>query len=711
MSQRRTDDTRQKKSVMKILRRTTTPQRISKPGTSNGSASPKRVKGNHGTWKVTSAPVTRPGSSASVLRQRPSTGLSRTSGRNSPEGKTLSELDLEGSLSVRAALRKELLDKELESCLAVRRAKALLAALQVPMAKLTGEQKELLDEREKVVKAEEARTGRYEPEAWQYMDGRLGELDQEIATVNAKIVEAEESLRLARLGAEGGSQQQDDMASPAGPGNSDLGWENALNLVRTFDPFELEAVVELYLDEIVKLRFAVEESETRESDLKQRLSDKERITAELKLASKEAERKFKKAIADAIEQSNDTKLEEREAEKENAVVRDGAVPSPTRPESKTKQAWHDDDKGEPAQPKAGIDVVAESMKPVPINLTNPPVTVHRAQVSNDMPQKAAITNIIQEAQAAPVTKSMSFMDRLALIGGGELAKRLAKNVDSKGSTRSGSPTVTSINAAASSPPVDEGNVPEEVSSRDGDSRGRDQPASPDRTLKPKASGGKSPQRSGSGSSSTSASPREILPPGVQRRAHHMRAPETISEPRERSPRWASAGDRQRVPSTSPPKRVQTPPMISPTRKTNPAPEPRRGFEANAARPPQQDELQALSPAYPTTSMNPTSSAPFQALRTAFNSAYNTTHTAPSQPPSSAPTPSTAWAFNTSVSNPNNANANLRGPTGADVFERLAHAHTLASQAKVIHRGGEAGTSTVTAPNTQTSPSNTTNQQP
>ncbi|KAJ3161699.1 hypothetical protein HDU86_006469 [Geranomyces michiganensis] len=275
--QRRTDDVRQRNSVMRILKKTTTPHRISKPGTTSGSASPKRRSFSQGTWKVTTTAEPRSTSgSATGIRRLPNSG--KASAKTSPNSKLGSSVSLDGSLSVRAALTKELLDKELETCVAVRRAQKKVDSLKAPLAKLVGEQRVLLDEREKVVRAEEAISGRYEPEAWQYMDGRLAELDQAISVFSDEIAKCQSLIKRSTVN--GGTDV------PQQP--LEVGWENALNLLRTVDPFELEAVIELYLDDVVGLRHALEESRNEGSELHTKLKEKEAMIADLSISLQQA---------------------------------------------------------------------------------------------------------------------------------------------------------------------------------------------------------------------------------------------------------------------------------------------------------------------------------------------------------------------------------------------------------------------------------------
>ncbi|KAJ3183837.1 Kinesin-like protein kif21b [Geranomyces variabilis] len=670
-NQRRTDDVRQRNSVMRILKKTTTPHRISKPGTTSGSASPKRRSISQGTWKVTTSAEPRSTSGSGVgIRRMPTTG--KLSAKTSPNSKLGSTVSLEGSLPVRAAVTKELLDKELEACVAVRRAQKEVDSLKAPLAKLVGEQRVLLDEREKVVRAEEAISGRYEPEAWQYMDGRLAELDQAIAVFNDKIANCQSLIKRPVDGRTDAMQQ-----------SFEIGWENTLNLLRTVDPFELEAVLELYLDDVVGLRHALEESRNEGSEQQAKLKDKEALVADLMISLQQAKSEcrekdleLEKAMLSIPSQpapkilttdhadeglplpiTNDAEPQVMAARRKNAW---SEVVAPAVLESDDMDIASDSDE-EPdvwpattsgMEPSACLDQNGDSApncgdtapladEPVNIPPSLPSATdAHPSDPPAISRHWPAATKI--DPKLEPLPEPMSFLDRLTLLGGGDIAKKWgAKSSAARGSGTDEGKENVQVHSNG-------GSLPLPAPAADG------QRSSPIPTIEhtpPRGRAGLPPaiaipgsrhleNRSGGGLLPRSAS---VSP--SKRSMHHDREnirPSTPTSPvadnddtrRHRSPSWTYGRD------LSPRNSVGSqPPFI--TRPSNPGPE--RSPTSPARKSPASD------PFLPSVHLVPPSLVV--------------------QPPASA--------------------TGMRpSASGTDVFERLAHKHTLASQAKVIHRGNE-----------------------
>ncbi|KAJ3157827.1 hypothetical protein HDU89_000206 [Geranomyces variabilis] len=679
-NQRRTDDVRQRNSVMRILKKTTTPHRISKPGTTSGSASPKRRSLSQGTWKVTTSAEPRTTSGSGLgIRRVPTSG--KLSAKTSPDSKLGSSVSLEGSLPVRAAVTKELLDKELEACVAVRRAQKEVDSLKAPLAKLVGEQRVLLDEREKVVRAEEAVSGRYEPDAWQYMDGRLAELDQAIAVFNDKIAKCQSLIKRSVVSGGADAMQQ----------SLDIGWENALNLLRTVDPFELEAVIELYLDDVVGLRHALEESRNEGSEQHARLKDKEALVADLTIS-------LQQARADC---------RQKELEVEKAVLSIPAQPAPkivttdhahdgqplpdthdTQPQvmaTRRKNAWSEvvapavlesddmdiasesDEEPDVWPPKAsGIEPIVrndenDDSAPICEDTASPHINVLADEPVNIPPPPPPATKDVHEHEPPAIVRHwpapkidpkleslpepMSFLDRLTLLGGGDIAKKWgAKSSTTRGSgTEEGKENVQLHSNG--------GSLPQPAPACTASDRQRSSPIPTIERTPPRGRGGLPPAISIPGSRhlhenhpGNGLSPRSASVSPSKRSMHLDRdnvGPSSPTSPmgdnddsrRHRSPSWTYGRE------LSPRNSVGSqPPFI--TRPSNPGP-----------------ERSPTSPARKTAGSDP------------FPPSL---HLAPSlvvQPPTSA--------------------AGMRpSASGTDVFERLAHKHTLASQAKVIHRGNE-----------------------
>ncbi|KAJ3185213.1 Kinesin-like protein kif21b [Gaertneriomyces sp. JEL0708] len=293
-----------RRTVMTILKRTTTPSRISKGP--SGSMSPKRRSGT--AWKVTTNPdsVRRPGSARGAVRR-----ISKLpkSGEGDIDGDDVDALPF----NVKAQFKKQMLDKELAACVECRQAQKTLDDLKVIRTRLLGEQQELVAERERCVRADEAATGVYDPEKPQYMDERLAVLDDEIAMVNVKIDRAAQVLKRARLGDSEREEEQvaSGLSSPSSPSSSHLNvnatdnsWENAMNLLRSLDPYELEAVAELCLEDLIEWRCKAE-------GVSAKLVEREKAVSQLRKALERHREIARRATAETDRKVEEARFDER----------------------------------------------------------------------------------------------------------------------------------------------------------------------------------------------------------------------------------------------------------------------------------------------------------------------------------------------------------------------------------------------------------------
>ncbi|KAJ3007560.1 Kinesin-like protein kif21b [Thoreauomyces humboldtii] len=714
LAQRRTDsDIKNRNSVMKILKRTVTPHRISKAGTSSGSASPKRRSNSHGAWKITTTADSRP--ATATTGRRAVSGNSKLSARSSPDSKIASEVDLDGSLNVRAALRKEMLDKELESCVAVRRSQKQLESLKAPMAKLVGEQKVLLDEREKVVRAEEDRTGRYEPEAWQYMDGRLAELDQAIGTIGTQIAEAERALRRARLAGE--SPPPPSALSARRPlAEVDLGWDNAVNLLRSVDPFELEAVAELYLDEVVALRHALEEGNAKGRERHSLLKEKEAVIVDLTASIKAGEALWKKRVDEArgealnVDGSSQERITSHPAASEASITA-STIEAPSlkeraSPRRPKKEAWSDvvrnmalkmdfmdaaqeaesvdlPDSTSIAEPSVSSGSVTQASsrtagpssrevqaagRPPPAPIPEPKAFVSKAATLQPPPPPKKDTMFLG-VDRPPEAKNMSFIDRLALLGGGELARKFGgrssaddgkENRPSLGDSQSSSspPSASPTHRPASTRTSPQIRTPP---------RGRGQLG-----VDCSAPGAHSPR-----SVSVSPTARCLAPDDFP-----VSPTDAAADRRRRSPSWTYGRDLPRSRPASTTTRPSGPDRTSLGSSPSTSPQKRQLLNppAGATVPPFSFSSQTSNP-HPFTNVGNGAGSSTTSLELPLDQQHHQQHHQQQQQQQQQ-----------QQSQP----SALQRALGSDVFERLAHSHTMASQAKVISRGMESGNALVPA---------------
>ncbi|KAI9205434.1 uncharacterized protein BJ171DRAFT_73533 [Polychytrium aggregatum] len=169
--------------------------------------------------RTESRPGSRQGSASSRLRQGwfdDQSGEDLTGRLSNPLNGDLDEYENMPPLAIRARFKKQLLEQEMACAISARRAAMALDELYEKRDRLLGEQRELLAERERVVLADSEATGLpLDPQKPQYMDDRLWVLDHEIAMVNSRILAVEEERGVqSKPSAPADSSAQDEESIP-----------------------------------------------------------------------------------------------------------------------------------------------------------------------------------------------------------------------------------------------------------------------------------------------------------------------------------------------------------------------------------------------------------------------------------------------------------------------------------------------------------------
>ena len=244
---RRNDDVVKSQSklrgLMNLLKRSSTPNRIFKPNAPR-SISPLPTK------RVLS------GSSANAslrLAFKDSIG------------------ELNSNLIVRAQFKKQLVDKELDEVIVGKRTQKQLNECINFRTKLVGEQRELINERTRVVHDNFLQTNIHEPEMPQYMDERVQRIDIEIGQLDIKMNNLEALVRNQTIANNGDS-------------DIDLNWENAIGLLKSLDRVEMEASLSLFLQDVLLLRMQKEEQANLEAERENVICNLKRMVEALRTA-------------------------------------------------------------------------------------------------------------------------------------------------------------------------------------------------------------------------------------------------------------------------------------------------------------------------------------------------------------------------------------------------------------------------------------------
>ena len=279
---------RQLKSVMKLLKRTTTPKSISK---NNINMSPaKRNRGLH---------------SNSSNTERSSPRLSRAGSANSMREFTPA---IPGPPSdIRATFKKQMLDKEIEQCVSGMQLKGMHEDLIMKKGRLIGERDELQAEREKVVASEAQVTGRYDPDAPQYMDDRLDLINEECRLIDSRAQEIRDKLagmgyanvvQVESLPNSFGYVKKRKGSEATSIDPQDFGVDNAVNLLKSLDAVEMEKVSELLLDDIVRLRMTDKVQSMNIESMDSTILELRQTLLRMKKTAVNAAKEYEKKIAD-----------------------------------------------------------------------------------------------------------------------------------------------------------------------------------------------------------------------------------------------------------------------------------------------------------------------------------------------------------------------------------------------------------------------------
>ncbi|KAH6566014.1 hypothetical protein BASA60_009665 [Batrachochytrium salamandrivorans] len=288
------------RSVMQLLKRSSTPHRISKSlaHIGSGACSPtgKRplMSGSRPSTAVTSGRSTanggggggggsRRGVSVPTVDQyiANADSLVRANARSIASDMT--------TIETRTEFKKQMVDKELAACVLSRRSHAALYELKHHRMKLVGEQHELIAERERVVQAEFKRTGIHDAETPQYMDERLQAIDVEVGSIDIKMSSLEDLVRQTQTVVAYQSSAFSPEAANQDEAEMDLSWENALNLIRSLDHMELESAVALFLEDIIGYRVAAEEAQVRIEERENAIAELGRMVESLRAAATHAQ--------------------------------------------------------------------------------------------------------------------------------------------------------------------------------------------------------------------------------------------------------------------------------------------------------------------------------------------------------------------------------------------------------------------------------------
>ncbi|KAI8831442.1 hypothetical protein BJ741DRAFT_580668 [Chytriomyces cf. hyalinus JEL632] len=219
--------------------------------------------------------------------------------------------DDEPPMAIKAKFKKQMIEKELAT------AALELEVMNGARDRLIGEQKELLAERDRCVETEAQVTGVWDTQKPQYMDDRLGVIDMEVAMANARIRNMEDEIRLGRAAA---SMSSPSIGFVTGSTNADLGWDNAVNLTKSLDIVELEFVAILFLEDMVDCKIHVQ-------SLERKLADSEKSVSELR-ASMSTMRSAALQTAIAYRKELET-IRVLATEKISAAIAEAAAVKPT----------------------------------------------------------------------------------------------------------------------------------------------------------------------------------------------------------------------------------------------------------------------------------------------------------------------------------------------------------------------------------------------
>lgn len=197
--------------------------------------------------------------------------LPRRSNRTNTYGRASSEAlsRLEKSRRSGALQKYKVLLKELASYIFIKKSKETFKHLSFIRKRLTGEQQELLAERSRILDAEFEEYGSCDPDKPQYMDERLGAIECELATVDSKARVIQEQLlrsgSVTDMNAFDYAFEQENNPFFEKE-DSDVSWENCVNLLHSFNQKDLELISEMLLEDYAKSKI---ENEVKSNELEQ----------------------------------------------------------------------------------------------------------------------------------------------------------------------------------------------------------------------------------------------------------------------------------------------------------------------------------------------------------------------------------------------------------------------------------------------------------
>ncbi|KAL6632174.1 kinesin-domain-containing protein [Neocallimastix sp. 'constans'] len=133
--------------------------------------------------------------------------------------------------------KKQMLDHELDQCIISQETQHMIDEMEKKKSRLLDEQKELKNEREKIIKIEIAKSKSYDPDQPQYMDDRLEMIDAELQLIDSRIKEAKKNNTLVD-----------------GVNGDENGFSNAINIIKSTSFDNLQKLSEMLLSDIVEMK-------------------------------------------------------------------------------------------------------------------------------------------------------------------------------------------------------------------------------------------------------------------------------------------------------------------------------------------------------------------------------------------------------------------------------------------------------------------------
>ncbi|ORX64435.1 kinesin-domain-containing protein [Anaeromyces robustus] len=133
--------------------------------------------------------------------------------------------------------KKQMLDHELDQCIIAQEIQHMIDEMEKKKTRLLDEQKELKNEREKIIRIESAKSKSFDPDQPQYMDDRLEMIDAEVQLINSRIKEAKKSNSLID-----------------GANGDENGFTNAINIIKSTSFDNLQKLSEMLLSDIVEMK-------------------------------------------------------------------------------------------------------------------------------------------------------------------------------------------------------------------------------------------------------------------------------------------------------------------------------------------------------------------------------------------------------------------------------------------------------------------------